>query len=58
MTTQSIQNQNGDQLSNKIIVVIFHSGLTKWYPFTLENMESIVWVFCDVVDIQIIEKGE
>ncbi len=58
MTTQSIQNQNGDEVSNKIIVVIFRSGLTKWYPFTLENMESIVWVFCDVEDIQIIEKGE
>ena len=44
--------------STKIIVVIYHSGLTKWYPFTLENMESIIWDFENIHDIQIIEKGE
>ena len=43
---------------NKIIVVIYHSGLTKWYPFSLENMESIIWDFDNIHDIQIIEKGE
>lgn len=74
MTTQINQNHNGDDVSirmqgllkydgvihkfDKIIVVIFHSGLTKWYPFTLENMESIVWDFHNIEDIQIIEKGE
>ena len=42
----------------KIIVVQYHSGLTKWYPFTLENMESLVWDFENIHDIQIIEQGE
>lgn len=44
--------------ATKIIVVIYHSGLTKWYPFSLDNMESIIWDFENIHDIQIIEKGE
>ena len=57
-TPQNNLITTGVQLSDKIILVIFHSGLTKWYPFTLENMESIVWDFHNIEDIQIIEKGE
>ena len=44
--------------ATKIIVVTYHSGLTKWYPFLLKNMESIIWDFENIHDIQIIEKGE
>tara|TARA_R100001460_G_scaffold80754_1_gene121713 strand:+ start:534 stop:857 length:324 start_codon:yes stop_codon:yes gene_type:complete len=44
--------------ATKIIVVTYHSGLTKWYPFSLDNMESIIWDFENITDIQIIEKGE
>lgn len=44
--------------ATKIIVVIYHSGVSKWYPFTLENMESLVWDFENIYDIQIIEQGE
>jgi len=44
--------------STKIIVVIYHNGVSKWYPFTLENMESIVLYIEDIYDIQIIEQGE
>jgi hypothetical protein len=44
--------------STKIIVVTYHSYIQKWYPFTLENMESILLDFQNIADIQIIEKGE
>jgi hypothetical protein len=44
--------------ATKIIVVIYHSGLTKWYLFTLENMESLVLEIENIYDIQIIEQGQ
>ena len=44
--------------ATKIIVVTYNSYLQKWYPFTLENMESIIMDFDNIVEIQIIEKGE
>jgi len=58
MTTQNNLITTDDQLSNKIIVVIFNSGLTKWYPFTLKNIKSLVWEVENIEEIQIIEKGE
>ena len=42
----------------KIIVVTYHSYIQKWYSFTPENMESILLDFDNIVEIQIIEKGE
>jgi hypothetical protein len=42
----------------KIIVVTYHSYIQEWYPFTLENIESILLDFQNIADIQIIEKGE
>lgn len=47
-----------DKQSTKIIVVTYSSYLQKWYPFTLENMESILMDFDNIVEIQIIEQGE
>jgi hypothetical protein len=44
--------------ATKIIVVIYHSGLSKWYLFTLENMESLVLEIENIYDIQIIEQGQ
>ena len=44
--------------ATKIIVVTYHSYVQKWYPFTLENMESILLDFDNIVEIHIIEKGE
>ena len=44
--------------ATKIIVVTYHSYVQKWYPFTLENMESILLDFDNIVEIQIIEQGE
>ena len=56
--TQSIKPQKYFTVSSKIIVVIYHSGVTKWYRHDKENMESIILDFENIFDIQIIEKGE
>ena len=41
----------------KIIVVTYESGETKWFPFTLENMEIIISEHSWIDDIQIVERG-
>jgi len=69
MDTKSIQQNQSEPImvqitkaqleqATKIIVVTYHSYVQKWYPFTLENMESILLDFDNIVEIHIIEKGE
>jgi len=43
--------------ATKIIVVTYESGETKWFPFTLENMEIVISEHSWIDDIQIIERG-
>ena len=42
--------------SNKIIMVTYKNNLTKWYPYTLENLENLI-ISHNVIDTQIIENG-
>lgn len=41
----------------KIIVVTYQSYVQKWFPFTLENVESILLDFDNIAEIQILEQG-
>ncbi len=47
---------------NKIILVTYSSGLRKWYPYTLENMEKFILNMKELVsgfvEIEIIEQGQ
>lgn len=43
--------------ATKIIVVTYESGETKWFPYTLENMENIISEFEWISDIQIVERA-
>ena len=41
----------------KIIVVTYQSYVQKWFPFTLENVESILLDFDNIAEIQILGQG-
>ena len=47
---------------NKIILVIHECGRTTWYPYTLENMEYIIYAMqqrgTSIDAVEIIEQGQ
>ena len=44
-------------IETRIIVVTYESGVTKWFPFTLENREIIISEHHNIFDMQIVKRA-
>ncbi len=42
---------------NKIVIVHWKSGLTRWYPYTLDTLDEIAGSMCAIDLIEILECG-